>query len=52
MGSVGDGEREKICLGANKPYCCPNAEVELNPPGIFLHNFIYILLLSIKKKKL
>ena len=57
-GGGGMGRERPIFLGANKPNCYPNAEVEITPPGLFLPNFIYMLLLSnffktiLKEKKL
>ena len=42
----GKRERERpICLGADNPSYYPKAEVETTPPGLFLSNFIYMLLL-------
>ena len=38
------GRERPICLGADKPNCYPNAEVEITPPGLFLPNFIFVLL--------
>ena len=40
----GMGRERPICLGADKPNCYPNAEVEITPPGLFLPNFIFVLL--------